>query len=203
MDRFVWTRVAVLVVACSATGCAVEIDVGVGGAGAELRRFCGGIAGFPCPEGFVCVDDRRDDCDPDEGGADCGGVCRREPRGACHRDRDRIYVSRDPDVCATVRFVCEVGQQAFFDHCGCGCEPAPLEQCGTVTCGPGLVCCNASCGICTPPDGFCIQIACEPEVGVPCGPNTCAVGEVCCNASCGICTPPDGFCTQQFCGPEL
>jgi hypothetical protein len=24
----------------------------------------------------------------------------------------------------------------------------------------GEVCCNPSCGICTPPDGVCIQIAC-------------------------------------------
>jgi hypothetical protein len=37
--------------------------------------FCGGIAGFPCPSGFECVDDPRDDCSPCRGGADCGGIC--------------------------------------------------------------------------------------------------------------------------------
>ena len=37
--------------------------------------FCGGIAGFPCPEGETCVDDPSDDCDPQNGGADCGGIC--------------------------------------------------------------------------------------------------------------------------------
>ena len=37
--------------------------------------FCGGIAGFPCPAGFDCVDDPRDDCSPCRGGADCGGIC--------------------------------------------------------------------------------------------------------------------------------
>ncbi len=37
--------------------------------------FCGGIAGFPCPEGQTCVDDPNDDCDPQNGGADCGGIC--------------------------------------------------------------------------------------------------------------------------------
>jgi hypothetical protein len=36
---------------------------------------CGGIAGLPCPAGFECVDDPRDDCSPCRGGADCGGIC--------------------------------------------------------------------------------------------------------------------------------
>jgi hypothetical protein len=36
---------------------------------------CGGIAGLPCPAGFDCVDDPRDDCSPCRGGADCGGIC--------------------------------------------------------------------------------------------------------------------------------
>jgi hypothetical protein len=34
------------------------------------------------------------------------------------------------------------------------------ERCGDTTCSTGMVCCNSSCGICTPPDGACIQIAC-------------------------------------------
>lgn len=37
--------------------------------------YCGGIAGFPCPDGYTCVDDPNDSCDPDAGGADCGGIC--------------------------------------------------------------------------------------------------------------------------------
>jgi hypothetical protein len=40
-------------------------------------QFCGGILGVPCPEGFVCKDDPRDDCRPTAGGADCPGICRR------------------------------------------------------------------------------------------------------------------------------
>jgi hypothetical protein len=36
---------------------------------------CGGIAGKQCPVGQTCVDDPNDDCDPNEGGADCGGTC--------------------------------------------------------------------------------------------------------------------------------
>ena len=38
-------------------------------------QFCGGIAGITCPDGYECVDDPNDDCDPDNGGADCGGIC--------------------------------------------------------------------------------------------------------------------------------
>ena len=37
---------------------------------------CGGIAGIPCPEGFVCKDVPGDGCNPNRGGADCPGVCR-------------------------------------------------------------------------------------------------------------------------------
>lgn len=39
-------------------------------------EFCGGFAGFSCKDPRkICVDDPRDDCDPLNGGADCGGVC--------------------------------------------------------------------------------------------------------------------------------
>ncbi len=36
---------------------------------------CGGFLGLLCPTGQMCTDDPGDDCDPDNGGADCGGVC--------------------------------------------------------------------------------------------------------------------------------
>ena len=38
-------------------------------------QMCGGIAGIQCPQGFVCADDKTDDCDPTKGGADCSGIC--------------------------------------------------------------------------------------------------------------------------------
>jgi hypothetical protein len=34
------------------------------------------------------------------------------------------------------------------------------ESCGPKTCAGGEVCCNQSCGICTPPGGACIQTFC-------------------------------------------
>ena len=40
-------------------------------------QFCGGIAGIPCPEGFVCKDVPGDGCNPQQGGADCAGRCKR------------------------------------------------------------------------------------------------------------------------------
>jgi hypothetical protein len=39
-------------------------------------KICGGFAGWACKEkGQMCVDDPRDDCDPKDGGSDCGGLC--------------------------------------------------------------------------------------------------------------------------------
>jgi hypothetical protein len=37
--------------------------------------FCGGFANFKCTGGLRCIDDPRDSCDPNHGGADCGGIC--------------------------------------------------------------------------------------------------------------------------------
>jgi hypothetical protein len=100
---------------------------------------CGGIAGFGCPGAGDCVDDPRDDCDPQNGGADCGGVCE------C-----------PPDAGATA--LCDFDSSPEV----CGFSGGDGAPCGNATCPKDQVCCNASCGICTPPDGACIQIACLP-----------------------------------------
>jgi len=84
-------------------------------------------------------------------------------------------------------------------------EPEPpltLEPCGMDVCGPGLVCCNASCGTCVTPGGTCSQLSCSMTVyplSAFCGRNTCSVGEVCCNLSCGICAAPGAPCSQRLC----
>lgn len=44
---------------------------------------CGGIAGIQCPGAGQCVDDPNDSCDPQNGGADCGGVCECTALGMC------------------------------------------------------------------------------------------------------------------------
>lgn len=56
-----------------AAGCTTAADCP--GFCVALGQFCGGIAAFQCPAGQTCVDDPRDDCDPQFGGADCSGVC--------------------------------------------------------------------------------------------------------------------------------
>ena len=38
-------------------------------------RGCGGFTNIQCPAGETCIDDPRDNCDPNAGGADCPGVC--------------------------------------------------------------------------------------------------------------------------------
>jgi hypothetical protein len=90
-------------------------------------------------------------------------------------------------------------------------------QCGPRVCGPGTRCCNASCGVCTPPGAECTQQVCsateaasmtEAETqsliiigGGQCGQNVCGPGTFCCNASCGTSAPRGGACTQQICNP--
>src|SRR5688500_12734154 len=84
-------------------GCAAEavgVPMPVGGEGEYLRgSFCGGIAAIVCPEGYTCVDDPSDSCDPGAGGADCGGVCRRTHRARCEHGSEYNYVSRSPETC--------------------------------------------------------------------------------------------------------
>ncbi len=47
--------------------------------GGAAGQFCGGIAGIACPAGQQCIDNPNDSCDPNNGGADCGGICVPEP----------------------------------------------------------------------------------------------------------------------------
>ena len=137
-DKTRWL-VTCAVAIIAAAGCTTEETVAAtppeetGGAEAPADEpiACGGFAGIPCPDGYDCVDDPNDDCDPLAGGADCMGVCRLpegatsdEAASACAKP-GRQYVDSDPDNCARIRFACEPGKAPFFDDCGCGCEPAP------------------------------------------------------------------------------
>lgn len=54
---------------CGAADCLGECRLVVEG------EQCGGFAGFQCPDGLECVDEKGDDCSPNCGGADCIGIC--------------------------------------------------------------------------------------------------------------------------------
>jgi hypothetical protein len=50
----------------------------------------------------------------------------------------------------------------LFASSDAGRRAAVGVSCGRTTCAVGEICCNASCGICTPPDGFCTEQFCGP-----------------------------------------
>jgi hypothetical protein len=79
-----------------------------------------------------------------------GQVCTTED-GVCNRPPG----CRPGMICPTV----------CFGTCRAA-APTPTP-CGPTTCAAGQVCCNKSCGICTPPGGFCTQQVCEPSTS-PC-----------------------------------
>jgi hypothetical protein len=159
------------------------------------KRVCGGIAGLPCPKGFVCSDNPQDGCDPAHGGADCGGICVRKRKNPCARIR-----------CAAGTVCCpRCGGMCLSPDVPCGailCEPDPSNRCGDTVCGPGEFCCNPSCGECAPIDGACTARYCPPSEGQPCGRRVCPQGQICCNMGCGICTKPGGACPAIACLPD-
>src|SRR5207253_74260 len=84
---------------------------------------------------------------------------------ACHY---RCQACPAHQVCALVCFasgncgsqcvetmLCIIGYH--FDSTACRCVPDAGTACGPSICPAGQVCCNASCGICTEPGGFCTQ----------------------------------------------
>ena len=82
------------------------------------------------------------------------------------------------------------------------------EACGAVTCGDGLVCCNASCGICTPPDGSCIAVQCtdggvEPDAGPCTTPILCAAPPPGCRYEGGSCLSCGELVCDGLCGGDL
>ncbi len=117
--------------------------------------FCGGIAGIPCPPGQQCVDNPSDGCDPQNGGADCGGICIEAP--PTHTFCGGIAGIQCPDTEQCVddpNDSCDPKQGGA--DCGGICVAAG-EACGDVTCGSGTVCCNPLRGLCTKPGMLCIQ----------------------------------------------
>lgn len=63
-------------------------------------------------------------------------------------------------------------------------DAPPIGACGPVVCPTGTFCCNASCGICVPPGGGCIELACV-DAGGACAPQD-ARPEGPCEAELGV-----------------
>ncbi|HMJ11220.1 MAG TPA: hypothetical protein VK524_07415 [Polyangiaceae bacterium] len=84
---------------------------------------CGGFTGTPCPSGFTCVDDPRDDCSPCRGGADCGGIC---VETTCRKP------TCDPKLSCAQVLTC-VGGQLYPTACGPKNCDRPLGPCDRTT----------------------------------------------------------------------
>lgn len=107
---------------CKEGQCGVSMD-----ACPETPR-CGGIAGFECKPGYACIDDPADECDPANGGADCGGICVIEEKPPqCNADSDCMQIMAPCQLCADgsaacPRSFCEAGEcRGEFPSCA---EPA-------------------------------------------------------------------------------
>lgn len=79
--------------AASAAGASVSFD------GECPRVFCGGIAGVACAGLGHCVDDPNDDCDPQQGGADCAGICECTQNSLCAKG---YHFDSSGEVCTCV-----------------------------------------------------------------------------------------------------
>jgi hypothetical protein len=137
---------------CAAVLCPVgstcEVVEGAAVCTPASGTFCGGFAGISCNGSAECVDDPSDDCDPRNGGADCGGVCQCNVLALCIQgfvfDASaqvcECVPEPEPNPCALVDCfpdrVCEVqGGEAV-------CVPVGEDPCATtlMLCAPGSAC---------------------------------------------------------------
>jgi hypothetical protein len=159
-------------------------------------RFCGGFAGIACPGAGSCVDDPSDDCDPERGGADCGGLCECNALALCvggtvfDASPDVcacVPAEPAPDACAGVR--CRAGTHCEVvggDAAACVADEAP-NPCAAVLC-PAPSTCDVVNGeaVCTPIEqpNPCAAVLCP-------APSTCDVVD-----GKAVCTP----IAPTFCG---
>jgi hypothetical protein len=109
----------------------------------EAAPFCGGFANVQCAGLASCVDDTTDECDPENGGADCGGVC------AC-----------------LVRALCVPGLVFDESPAVCECVPEPeTNPCALVDCFPNQICevIEGEAVCVAPPPNPCAVVLCAPD----------------------------------------
>ena len=138
-----------------------DLHHGGGGGSADggaTGPTCGGIAGKACPGMGRCVDNPNDSCDPQKGGADCGGICSCVETVLCTKGSK---FDSSPSVCACVPekpacgpvclIYCPFGNVLDAQGCPtCACnKPVPGATCPADQCtGPGPKSANFTC-----PDG--------------------------------------------------
>ncbi|MEJ7735137.1 MAG: hypothetical protein WKG00_38860 [Polyangiaceae bacterium] len=133
---------------------------------------CGGLLGLGCPEKYECVDDWRDECDPEQGGADCSGLCEHVDGGA---------------ACAPFTPLCGTGEVCVDGRHDLPCVPPADDtppQCLTGTC------VAADCGLIPPYDPSVLDCANTP---VRCAPGY-FTHEDACGCSCVPACDPTLLC---------
>ena len=122
----------------------------------------------------ACICEAFSSCGPAEVWDSSPEVCACVPQGAscsliecvpgnvCVEFPDGTAGCIFPDPCSG--FECPEGSRctAPADAPFCIADEEQGPTCGSTTCAGGTVCCNASCGICAPPDGVCTQQVCDP-----------------------------------------
>lgn len=84
-------------------------------------QTCGGIANLQCPGDQICVENPNDSCDPNNGGADCGGECR-------------------DSICSGATARCAAGYHWSQWDCNCVAGDPPPVDCRTSGCATGQYC---------------------------------------------------------------
>ena len=124
---------------------------------------CGGFANLPCPDGKVCVDDPNDGCDPNNGGADCGGICVDDVPvgGECAADLCGPAPGMPTKLCPDGKNVPgPTGKCLKNDDGTCGWEIAE--------CPPSGAFCGGFAGIQCPAGQECVDVpgdGCDPKNG--------------------------------------
>jgi len=164
------TRLALIFSLFCLAGCAVQTgtDEGETSADEAAARRLSPCATVRCAAGTHCVaKGKTASCVADEptcttdadcrlydnycDGCACNALSTSSPDPFC----SGTIVNCFAQPCGGKTAVCKGGVCAVADSTTTG-----GTACGSTTCPSGQVCCNSSCGICTPPGGMCIQLAC-------------------------------------------